>query len=156
MIDLDRFKAINDEHGHAAGDQLLRGVGAALRGRLRETDVLGRLGGDEFVAYLPHVGAAAALAVAEQLLEVIRDASAALGDGMHTTASVGVAVDSTSSPAPDAMLRAADGAMYVAKRAGGNRASVAQRPARSRKHPRTAEAAPVSSLRGRPVRDPVV
>jgi len=126
MIDLDRFKAINDKHGHAAGDELLRAVSAALKGRLRDTDALGRLGGDEFVAYLPHTDASAARAVAEHLLGVVRDASTALGHGMHTTASVGIAFDSTSSLEPEAMLNAADAAMYAAKRAGGNRVSAAK------------------------------
>ncbi len=156
MIDLDRFKAINDQHGHAAGDELLRGVSAALKGRLRDTDAMGRLGGDEFVAYLPHTDAVAAGAVGEQLLSVIREASTALGDGMGTTASVGVAFDSTPSVDPEAMLKAADGAMYVAKRAGGNRTSIAKalmRPAQARTPRRAADGAAMPSLRSRPVRD---
>jgi diguanylate cyclase (GGDEF)-like protein len=156
MIDLDRFKAINDEHGHAAGDQLLRAVSAALKGRLRDTDALGRLGGDEFVAYLPHTDAAAAGAVSEHLLGVVRDASSALGDRMHTTASVGVAFDSASSLEPAAMLKAADSAMYVAKRAGGNRASVFKPPTPSRRQPRASDGSLPASLRSRAVRDPAV
>jgi len=159
MIDLDRFKAINDKHGHATGDELLRGVSAALLGRLRDTDVLGRLGGDEFVAYLPHTDAAAAAGVAGHLLEVIRNASTALGDGMRTTASVGVAFDSTSSLDPEAMLRAADGAMYTAKRAGGNRASAAKPLAPlapSRTQPFAADGASLAGLRSRAVRDPAL
>jgi diguanylate cyclase (GGDEF)-like protein len=129
MIDLDRFKAINDDHGHAAGDDLLQGVGKALQGRLRDTDALGRLGGDEFVAYLPQTDAGAAGGVAANLLAVIREASTALGDGMHTTASVGVAFDSASSLDPAEMLKAADAAMYRAKRAGGNRVDGGRPPA---------------------------
>ncbi len=128
MIDLDRFKAINDHHGHAAGDTLLQGVSDALQGRLRDTDALGRLGGDEFVAYLPQTDAAAAARVGEHLLTVVRDASTALGDGMRTTASVGVAFDAGSSLGPEAILGAADDAMYRAKRAGGNRVGAAGKP----------------------------
>jgi diguanylate cyclase (GGDEF)-like protein len=128
MIDLDRFKAINDDHGHAAGDTLLQGVSDALQGRLRDTDALGRLGGDEFVAYLPQTDAAAAARVGEHLLTVVRDASTALGDGMRTTASVGVAFDAGSSLGPQAILGAADDAMYRAKRAGGNRVGAAGKP----------------------------
>jgi GGDEF domain-containing protein len=90
MIDLDRFKAINDRHGHAAGDALLCRISEVLQGRLRDTDAVGRLGGDEFVAYLPQT-------------------------------SIGVAFDATSSHGPEVMLKAADRAMYRAKRAGGNR-----------------------------------
>jgi diguanylate cyclase (GGDEF)-like protein len=156
MIDLDRFKAINDQHGHAAGDELLRAVSAALKGRLRDTDALGRLGGDEFVAYLPHTDAAAARAVAEQLLVVVRDASTALGDGMHTTASVGVAFDSSSALGPEAMLKAADGAMYIAKRAGGNRTSAARPPTRSRRGSRASDGALPASLRRPAVHDPAL
>jgi len=159
MIDLDRFKMINDEHGHAAGDELLRAVSAALKGRLRDTDALGRLGGDEFVAYLPHTDAAGARGVAEHMLSVVRDASAALGDGMHTTASVGVAFDSTSSPKPEAMLKAADRAMYIAKRAGGNRTSTAKPlapPALGRKRPRMPDGASLAGPRRPAVHDPAL
>ncbi len=156
MIDLDRFKAINDQHGHAAGDELLRAVGSGIKGRLRDTDALGRLGGDEFVAYLPHTDGAAARRVAEQLLEVIRDASTALGDGMHTTASVGVAFDSTSSDDEDALLKSADRAMYVAKRAGGNRASTDKPPTRSRRQPRASDGSLPASLRRPAVHGPAL
>jgi diguanylate cyclase (GGDEF)-like protein len=121
MIDLDRFKAINDSHGHAAGDALLCRISEALQGRLRDTDALGRLGGDEFVVYLPQTDAEAGARVAEHLLTAIRDASTELGDGMRTTSSIGVAFDATSSHGPEVMLKAADRAMYRAKRAGGNR-----------------------------------
>jgi diguanylate cyclase (GGDEF)-like protein len=121
MIDLDHFKAINDRHGHAAGDALLRRISEVLQGRLRDTDALGRLGGDEFVAYLPQTDADAGARVAEHLLTAIREASTELGDGMRTTSSIGVAFDATSSHGPEVMLKAADRAMYRAKRAGGNR-----------------------------------
>jgi diguanylate cyclase (GGDEF)-like protein len=121
MIDLDRFKDINDRHGHAAGDALLERIGEVLKARLRDTDALGRLGGDEFVAYLPQTDAAAGARVAEHLLTAIREASTELGDGMRTTSSIGVAFDATSFHGPEVMLKAADRAMYRAKRAGGNR-----------------------------------
>jgi diguanylate cyclase (GGDEF)-like protein len=121
MIDLDRFKEINDRHGHAAGDALLERISEVLKGRLRDTDALGRLGGDEFVAYLPQTDADAGARVAEHLVTAIREASSELGDGMRTTSSIGVAFDATSSHGPEVMLKAADRAMYRAKRAGGNR-----------------------------------
>jgi diguanylate cyclase (GGDEF)-like protein len=121
MIDLDQFKAINDRHGHAGGDAVLSRISEVLQGRLRDTDALGRLGGDEFVAYLPQTSAEAGARVAEHLLTAIRDASMELGDGMCTTSSIGVAFDATSSHGPEVMLKAADRAMYRAKRAGGNR-----------------------------------
>jgi diguanylate cyclase (GGDEF)-like protein len=121
MIDLDQFKAINDRHGHAAGDALLQRISEVLQGRLRDTDALGRLGGDEFVAYLPQTSAEAGASVAEHLLTAIREASTELGDGMRTTSSIGVAFDATSSHGSEVMFKAADRAMYRAKRAGGNR-----------------------------------
>jgi diguanylate cyclase (GGDEF)-like protein len=128
MIDLDHFKAINDEHGHATGDALLRGVGDALTQRLRDTDALGRIGGDEFVAYLPHTDVSGATYVARQLLGLIHEASVALGHGIDTTASIGVGLDPGSSVSHEAILKAADGAMYRAKRAGGNRVMVSEQP----------------------------
>ncbi|MFZ0385994.1 MAG: diguanylate cyclase [Solirubrobacteraceae bacterium] len=124
MIDLDGFKAINDEHGHAAGDALLRTVNDALRHGLRDTDLRGRLSGDEFVAYLARTDQPAATQIAEHLLALIRTTSAALGPGMQTTASIGIATDSSAAADPQAMLAAADIAMYRAKRAGGNRFAV--------------------------------
>lgn len=124
MIDLDRFKAINDQHGHAAGDALLKAMSEVLSRGLRDTDLRGRLGGDEFVAYLAHTDPAAARQVAEDLLTLIRTASAALGPGRQTTASIGIATDYTPASDPGAMLDAADRAMYRAKRNGGNRLAV--------------------------------
>jgi len=124
MIDLDRFKAVNDEHGHAAGDALLRAMSDALRQGLRETDLRGRLGGDEFVAYLAHTDPLAARRVAEGVLARVRTVSVALGPGMQTTASIGIATDYNAASDAGAMLDAADSAMYRAKREGGNRLAV--------------------------------
>jgi len=124
MIDLDRFKAINDKHGHAAGDALLKAITGALCQGLRDTDLRGRLGGDEFVAYLAHTDQPAAMQVTERLLALIRVTSAALGPGMQTTASIGIAIYSAAASDPRAMLDAADSAMYNAKRDGGNRLAV--------------------------------
>ncbi len=124
MIDLDRFKPINDEHGHAAGDALLKAMSDALRHGLRDTDLRGRLGGDEFVAYLARTDLPSATLLTEHLLALIRTSSTALGPGMQTTASIGIAVDSSAISDPGALLDAADIAMYRAKRDGGNRLAV--------------------------------
>jgi len=121
MLDLDMFKTINDDYGHAAGDALLQAVGDTLKARLRETDALGRLGGDEFVAYLPHTEESAALSVAEDLRVMLQSASAELGPGIATTVSIGLAVVPTFGLDIRALLKVADEAMYQAKRAGGNR-----------------------------------
>ncbi len=124
MIDLDRFKAVNDEHGHAAGDTLLRAMSDALSQALRDTDIRGRLGGDEFVAYLAHTDQVAARQVAEGVLALMRTTSAGLGPGMQTTASIGIATEYTSASDAGAMLQMADSAMYRAKREGGDRLAV--------------------------------
>lgn len=118
-LDLDNFKQVNDQRGHAAGDALLQAVAGALRGRLRLTDTIGRMGGDEFAICLPETGATAAETVLSDLrLQV----AAALPEGAApVTLSMG-AVTYASPPATvDALLRGADQALYAAKRGGKNR-----------------------------------
>ena len=123
MIDLDGFKAVNDQHGHGTGDALLAGAGERLRARLRASDLLARLGGDEFAALLPAADRAEAEHVARAAVEVVRDLSPAAGPSV--TASVGAAVIADPALDAEAVLRAADGAMYAAKRAGRDRFVVA-------------------------------
>jgi diguanylate cyclase (GGDEF)-like protein len=115
LIDLDTFKQVNDTHGHAAGDAVLRSVATELAGLVRDGDLLARIGGDEFGALLYGSDGGAAKAVAQRMVEAI-DAL----DDCVVTVSVGVA--SSTASAILTMLNAADSAMYVAKRAGGNRA----------------------------------
>ena len=115
MVDLDRFKAINDAHGHAAGDQALIAAGDALRRALRAEDVLGRIGGEEFLALLPDTDEAAAAHAAERLREAVE---AARGP-VPITASVGYAV-LEDGEAPDDLVRRADTALYEAKAGGRN------------------------------------
>ena len=115
MVDLDRFKAINDAHGHAVGDQALITAGEALRRALRAEDVLGRIGGEEFLALLPDTGEEAAAHAAERLREAVE---AARGP-VPLTASVGYAV-LEGGEAPDDLVRRADTALYAAKAAGRN------------------------------------
>ena len=120
MIDIDHFKAVNDEHGHAAGDRVLAAVAGSMREHLRAEDQLGRLGGEEFLALLPDAGAHAAASAAEKLrgevgaLEVEHD-----GRDLGVTISVGWATWEGESP--DELLRRADEALYEAKRAGRDR-----------------------------------
>jgi len=116
-IDLDGFKVINDRHGHAAGDALLKAVVADLVRNLRASDVVGRLGGDEFGAVLWNVQPPQAAAKAASLeLTVERVAVDHNGTVLGCGASVGiVAFDPAASPA--AMIEAADRAMYERKRA---------------------------------------
>lgn len=113
VIDLDRFKRVNDMHGHATGDRLLAAVGAALQARRRATDVAARIGGDEFAFILigvdEHGAATAAAGITAAIAEHARAA------GLDVTASVGVAMIAPGVSADELFVRA-DGAMYEAKR----------------------------------------
>ncbi len=121
LFDLDHFKQINDEFGHAAGDRVLREAVAHARTELRRSDLLGRWGGEEFLVLTPETSAAGALVVAERLRASL-GRSAAL-PGRVVTASFGVAAFQ----APDtfeALVRRADEALYTAKHAGRNQVAV--------------------------------
>lgn len=123
MLDIDHFKKVNDQHGHAAGDQVLAGF-ALLVGRcLRDTDVLGRMGGEEFAVLLPDSSPAVAQAVAQRICDACAAHATALADGTQlvTTVSIGVAHAPAMPVSLDALLSAADGALYRAKQAGRNR-----------------------------------
>jgi len=127
ILDLDRFKEVNDQRGHAAGDALLRAVGVLLRSELRATDAAARYGGDEFALVLPEVTKTGAWAVAEKIRAGLRSLTVDVGsDGRLTTScSVGVASFSEAFSDPDALLRGADSALYAAKAAGRNRVELA-------------------------------
>ena len=127
IVDLDGFKPINDRHGHAAGDEALRAVAAAMRQTLRDDDLVGRLGGDEFGVLLRDADRAGAARVAEKLVRTI-EAVARTPVGAGVSASVGVALLAEH----DDPAGAADAAMYSAKEAGGGRWEVAApEPART-------------------------
>jgi len=120
IIDIDHFKAINDSHGHAAGDRVLAAVTAALRRRLRAEDQLGRLGGEEFLALLPDTSADAAETAAEKLCtEVAATVTRHDGEDLGVTVSIGWA--SWDGDSPEELLRRADEALYAAKGEGRNR-----------------------------------
>lgn len=118
MLDLDHFKAVNDTHGHAVGDDVLRDFSARVRSRLRPYDLFGRYGGEEFCVLLPATGAEAAVGVAERIRtsmprEPFRDLPA-------YTVSIGVATLGEHSTLDD-LLRESDLAMYQAKAQGRDR-----------------------------------
>ncbi len=121
MLDLDRFKAINDGFGHPAGDAVLRGVGTVIAQAVREADVAGRLGGEEFALLLPGDDLAAARGVAERLRALVADAVPhPAGGGARVTLSVGITALGAAATL-EAALAAADRALYAAKAAGRDR-----------------------------------
>ncbi|HVB68584.1 MAG TPA: PleD family two-component system response regulator [Acetobacteraceae bacterium] len=133
LIDVDFFKAVNDAHGHAAGDRALRVVAETLRSNIRAFDTLARYGGEEFVVIMPGAGQEQASQAAERL----RDAVAGMltpvvepaGSGaLRLTVSIGVAVSGLDADSADGLLAAADGALYAAKRSGRNRVELAREP----------------------------
>ncbi|HEY3715664.1 MAG TPA: GGDEF domain-containing protein [Jatrophihabitantaceae bacterium] len=132
VIDMDRFKHINDTYGHLAGDTALRAVADTLADELREYDAVGRFGGEEFVALLPDADTHAAANVAERLrrrietTEILVEGRNAPGmQRVHVTASVGVASTPAKAADLDDLLRAADNALYAAKHGGRNTVCVA-------------------------------
>jgi diguanylate cyclase (GGDEF)-like protein/PAS domain S-box-containing protein len=118
LFDLDHFKAINDTHGHDAGDVALKRVADVARQISRESDMLFRLGGDEFVLYLPGVSGAGAHVIAQRLREAV--AHSAPQGARPVTISIGVA-ERRKEETVESWLRAADTALYAAKQAGRNR-----------------------------------
>ena len=126
FIDLDGFKAINDDHGHAAGDSVLRTVAKRLRTALRAEDTVGRFGGDEFVVVLYRLpDSQDARPVAEKLMEAITQPLEFAGRPLTVGASVGIAVFPDHGDDPESLCRAADRAMYGVKRGRKNAVGVA-------------------------------
>lgn len=109
LLDLDGFKQVNDLHGHAAGDEVLRRVAQAIRRECRSTDIGGRLGGDEFALLLPHLDGAGASAVAVRIRQALEGRASGAG------ISFGVAAWPVDGPEKDALLLRADLALYAAK-----------------------------------------
>jgi diguanylate cyclase (GGDEF)-like protein len=129
LVDLDGLKCVNDQFGHAAGDEAIRSLSNVIRSQLRETDVAGRWGGDEFGVLAPSTSADAAVSLAERIRALIPQE----GTPWRLSGSVGVAavdprIHAEAVDAPT-LMRAADRALYEAKRTGRNRVAVAS-PAR--------------------------
>lgn len=130
MIDIDRFKRVNDDYGHLAGDLLLRRVASVIERNVRSTDILGRFGGEEFLLLLPESDTEAARSVVEKLRLAVEGLEVEIdgGDELGVTVSIGLAslddlpesMDST----PESLLEVADRSLYHAKRAGRNRVSI--------------------------------
>jgi two-component system cell cycle response regulator len=123
MLDLDFFKRVNDAHGHAAGDAVLREVAGRIARHVRNFDLVARYGGEEFVVVMPETQLAVAAMVAERLRNVIASKPITLGDGLgeiSVTISVGIAVTREGGDNATAMLQRADKALYEAKGRGRN------------------------------------
>ena len=126
VMDLDRFKAINDTHGHTAGDAVLKTFSRVCIGPLRANDILGRIGGEEFAVTLPEANLESAYEVAERLRQAIESITInAAGVAINCTVSAGVAQFSDADETIDDVLRRADRALYRAKDAGRNRVMAA-------------------------------
>ena len=123
IADIDHFKAVNDTHGHLAGDAVLAAVSAAMRDLLRDSDLCGRFGGEEFALLLPRTTTAQALEITERIRQGISqlvipwDGTAAI----RVTISIGVTLPSSARRTLDDLLAAADHALYQAKRGGRDR-----------------------------------
>ena len=122
MLDSDSLKAVNDEHGHDAGNRLLRQVAAAIRAELRSTDVSARYGGDEFIVLLPETPRKGALEVAERIRTAVSNVPLESGGArVASTVSIGVACYPGDGHTLDALANRADHALYKAKNQGRNR-----------------------------------
>ncbi|MBU6272292.1 MAG: diguanylate cyclase [Betaproteobacteria bacterium] len=125
-LDLDHFKRVNDTHGHAAGDQVLRHVAELMRQTVRRPDVLSRSGGEEFLLLLPDTGRDAAVALAERIRRRVAGTPTVIdGLSIPVTISIGVSALNPADSNRDAVLARADAALYEAKRAGRDAVRVA-------------------------------
>jgi diguanylate cyclase (GGDEF)-like protein len=139
IIDIDGLKAVNDEFGHQIGDNLIRRVAAALRERVRDTDIVARLSGDEFAVLIPQTDTDGALQLGEDLRAEVAEGFSA-GELEEATISVGVTMfGGKRDIGAEAVLAAADQAMYQAKEEGRNQIALFQRPEQGERHGRRAQ-----------------
>jgi diguanylate cyclase (GGDEF)-like protein/PAS domain S-box-containing protein len=118
MFDIDRFKAINDDFGHLAGDEVLKGIGDCVKATVRDSDLKARWGGDEFILMLPETDAHHAKELAERLLKTLE--GYAFYNGIPVTISVGISVLNVEDDM-ETLVKRADQALYLAKHKGRNR-----------------------------------
>ncbi|HRH73401.1 MAG TPA: GGDEF domain-containing protein, partial [Zoogloea sp.] len=127
VIDVDMFKTYNDSYGHDVGDAVLKQVAGAVKGALRAQDIVARTGGDEFLVICPDTGLDAALACAERVRFAVESAPLLLGgQAINMSVSIGVATRDTVMSEPEALIKRADQALYLAKNKGRNRIMTAQ------------------------------
>ena len=133
MMDLDRFKQINDVYGHPVGDAVLREIGAVIAQNVRGIDLATRYGGEEFVVVMPDTDLAYASGAAERLRQEVADTVISIGNGGETkaigvTVSIGVASSTPALNSAELLLEAADTALYQAKRTGRNKVVTSEQP----------------------------
>ena len=128
LVDLDSFKGVNDKDGHRAGDATLKNIAEILARSVREVDVCARYGGDEFVILLPHTPATQAIVVAERArAEVAKVRATWAGEARHVSLSIGISSTEDASVAnEEALVEAADRALYLAKHEGRDRVVLAR------------------------------
>ncbi|KRB79136.1 diguanylate cyclase [Noviherbaspirillum sp. Root189] len=125
LLDVDRFKAVNDAHGHEAGDKALIEIARAIESGIRDYDICGRWGGEEFMVIMPEIGATEAAAVVERVRNAIAGLNLVAGDiSLELSASFGIAERRNGESVSDTIKRA-DAALFDAKRGGRNRYEVA-------------------------------
>ncbi len=127
MIDIDHFKPINDEYGHAVGDAVLMAIGAACRTAVRGADVIGRLGGEEFAMLMPLTDQDTAYRIVDRLREAVAAISIPTGDGSAVSVTISVGMAMFGGQQIDHLLLDADRALYSAKKTGRNRIVLAER-----------------------------
>ncbi len=118
MVDIDFFKSVNDHHGHATGDQVIKAVADVLKTCTRDSDLVGRYGGEEFCVVLPKLHLDKAAEIAERIRQTIEKKSCS---GVNITISLGVSCLESNTNKPDELINQADKALYAAKKSGRNR-----------------------------------
>jgi len=130
MIDIDHFKPINDQHGHAIGDAVLKAIGVACRSAVRSNDVIGRLGGEEFAMLMPATEQAAAHRIVDRLREAVAAIATPAGEGRTVSVTISIGIAMLVDHQLDRLLLDADRALYVAKEQGRNCVVLAERSPR--------------------------
>jgi two-component system, cell cycle response regulator len=130
ILDLDNLKAVNDEHGHPAGDEALRLLARSITDRVRPVDTVARYGGDEFVVMAPETDAPEALAMAERIRDTVASGPVRLPFGKYSglSVSIGIATFPADADTAEDLVRVADGALYQAKSSGRDQVRHADRP----------------------------
>ncbi|GAC1566770.1 MAG: hypothetical protein NVS3B14_10680 [Ktedonobacteraceae bacterium] len=129
FLDLDHFKAINDNYGHGVGDSIMRDFASQVLANMRETDLLGRWGGEEFLVILPEPGTQEAWQISERVRTTVASHAFTMGGGMSLTCSIGIATFPDDAGDRDGLVTCSDQAMYAAKRLGRNQVRAASDPA---------------------------